>query len=107
MNKNGIKYQPHCVLIVGKNEDEDLIFENVTDTFVSDKTVLFGIEILDSKFCYHYHAFVLSVHPSSTQKFLLKYSDILHHHPFGMYYCPHISSDISLRYVVLRSNVYQ
>ena len=47
MNKNGIKYQPHCVLIVGKNEDEDLIFENVTDTFVCDKTVLFGIEIFD------------------------------------------------------------
>ena len=108
MNKNGIKYQPPCVLIVGKNDDEDLIFANVTDVFICDKTVLFGVEILNSKFCYHYHAFALSIRPSSIQqRFLIKYSDILYHHPFGMYYCPHISSDISLRYIVLRSNVYQ
>lgn len=108
MNKNGIKYQPPCILIVGKNDNEDLIFANVDDVFVCEKTVIFGIEVLNSKFCYHYHAFALSMCPSSTQqKFLIKYSDLLHHHPFGMYYCPHISSDISLRYVVLKSNVYQ
>ena len=68
MNKNGIKYQPPCVLIVGKNDDEDLIFANVTDVFICDKTVLFGVEILNSKFCYHYHAFALSIRPSSIQQ---------------------------------------
>ena len=66
--------QSPCILVVGKNDDEDLIFANVTDIFICDKTVLFGIEILNSKFCYHYHAFALSIRPSSTQqKFLIKY----------------------------------
>ena len=107
MTKNGIKYQLPCVLIVGKNADEDLIFANVTDLYIFEKTLLFGMEILKATFCYHYHAFALSMLPSSSQqKFLIKYCDILHHHPYGMYYCPHVSSDISLRYVVLRSNIY-
>ena len=106
MTQNGTKYKAPCVLIVGKTEDEDLIFGNVTSIFIHNQSLLFfEVEILNSKFCPHYHAYAISMPPSFVQQ-LIKHSDLTCYHPYGLYYCPHLSSEISLRYVVLRSNVY-
>ena len=103
---NGTKYQTPHVLIIGKSEDEDLVFGNVLNVLIHQQSVLFEVEILNSSFCPHYHAYALCVLPSSSQTYLIKHSDLACYHPFGLYYCPHISSDLTLRYTVIRSNVY-
>ena len=88
-------------------EDDNLIFGNVMNIFIHNQTLLlFEVEILKSTFCPHYHAYAMSM-PSTVQKtHLIKHCDLLCYHPYGLYYCPQISPDISLRYTVLRSNVY-
>ena len=104
---NGTKYQTPCVLIVGKSEDQDVVFGNVINVLVFNQSVLFEVEILSSTFSPHYHAYAVSVLPSSaSQTYLIKHSDLACYHPYGLYYCPHLSSDLTLRYTVIRSNVY-
>lgn len=103
---NGTKYQMPCVLIAGKTEDEDLIFGNVVSIFVHCQSVLFEVEILNSHFCPHHHAHAVSVLPSALQTYLIKHSNLACYHPYGLYYCPHISSDLTLRYTVIRCNIY-
>ena len=43
---NGTKYQTPCTLIVGKMEDDNLIFGNVINIFIHNQTLLlFEVEI--------------------------------------------------------------
>ena len=84
MTQNGTKYNAPCVLIVGKSEDEDLIFGNVTNIFIHNQSLLFfEVEILNSKFCPHYHAYAISMPPSFVQQ-LIKHSDLTCYHPYGL-----------------------
>ena len=104
---NGTKYQIPCVLIIGKSEDQDLIFGNVVNVLIHQQSALFQVEIMSSTYCPHYHAYALSVLPSpSLETYLIKHSDLVCYHPYSLYYCPHISSDFTLRYIVMRSNIY-
>ena len=103
---NGTKYQTPCVLIVGKTEDENLIFGSVVSIFVHCQSVLFEVKILNSHLCPHHHAYAMSLSPSALPMYLIKHSDLAYYHPYALYYCPHISSDLTLRYTVIRCNIY-
>ena len=63
---NGTKYQMPCVLIIGKSEDQDIIFGNVVNVLVNQQCALFEVEIMSSTYCPHYHTYALSVSPSPT-----------------------------------------
>lgn len=103
MTVNGTKYQTPCVLVVGKNEEEDPIFGSVCRVLVSAQEVFFEFEQMEAIFCQHYHAYALS---SSCQHFLIKQNDLITHHPYGLYRCPNISNTLSSHYTVLRNNIY-
>ena len=87
---HGTKYQTPCLLIAGKTEDDYLIFGNVLSILLPCQSVLFEVEILNSHFCPHHHAYAVSVLPSVPQTYLIKHSDLTCYHPYGLYYCPHI-----------------
>ena len=102
---DGTKYQRPCVLIAGKMEDEDLIFGNVVSIFIHSQSVLFEVEIYNSHFS-HYQSHVISFLPSVQHTYLIKHSDLASYHPYSSYYCPDISSDITVRHTVVRCNIF-
>ena len=103
---NGTKYQAPCLLIVGKTEDEDLLFGKVVSILIHSQSVLFEVEILESHFSTHYHSHVISELPAVHRTYLIKHTDLAYYHPLGLYYCPHISSQVTIRYAVIRCNIY-
>lgn len=105
---HGTKYQTPCALVVGQSdEDEDLLFGHVLGVLVHCKEVFFEFELMEVQYCKHYHAYALSLPSTSTsQKYLIKHTDLPSYHPYGLYHCPNISSNPLLQYTVLRSNVY-
>lgn len=105
---NGTKYQTPCALVVGQSdEDEELLFGHVLSVLVHCKEVLFEFELMIVQYIKHCHAYALSLPPtSSSHKYLIKYKDLLSYHPYGLYHCHNISSNPSLQYTVLRSNIY-
>ena len=104
---NGTKYQMPFAVVVGKKED-DLVFGKVENIYVDAKTVIFEfIEMLTHCFSSHYHVFVVSVPPVPVRlKYLIKQQNLIDYHPYGLYTSSHISSNPTLEYVVLRSQVY-
>lgn len=44
-------------LVVGKSDDEDLLFGNVNCILVHKKQVYFEFELMEMQFCNHYHAY--------------------------------------------------
>jgi len=104
---NGTHYQTPCALVVGKSDDEDLLFGNVNCILVHKKQVYFEFELMETQFCNHYHAYALSLPPQSArQQFVIKHKDLLSHHAHGMYHCNNISSNPSVQFCVVRSNIY-
>ena len=109
MKVNGTKYQTPCVLVVGQSkEDEELLFGHVLSVLVYCQEVLFEFELMEAQFCKHYHAYALSLPPTSCcEKYLVKQVDLPSFHPYGLYHCHNICSNQSLQYTVLRSNIYK
>ena len=105
---NGTKYQTPCAIVVGQSdEDEELLFGHVLGVLVHCNQVLFEFELMEAQYCKHYHAYAPSLPPtSSSHKYLIKHTDLPSYHPYGLYYCHNISSNPSLQYTVLRSNIY-
>ena len=103
----GTKYQTPCVLVIGKNEDDDLLFGSVQNVLVYGQEVYFEFEQIEAIFCQHYHAYALSLPIlNSSQHYLIKQKDLVSYHPYGFYHCLNISNMPSLHYTVLRSNIY-
>ena len=103
----GTKYQTPCAVVVGRSdEDDELQFGHVTSVLVYAKQEFFESELMHVQFCEHYHAYALSLPPLSLrEKYLIAHRNLPHFHPYGMYHC-RLSSNTSLQYTVLRSNVY-
>ena len=96
-------------LLIDKREDsEELVFGKVVNIYTDAKIVYFEfIQMSTNHFSNHYHAYVLSLPPVSVRcKYLIKQHDLLDYHPYGLYTSSHISSDLTLEYVITRSNVY-
>ena len=105
----GTKYQTPCCLVIGKGESEEqLQFAKVINIYVNGQSVIFEVTLLVSHpFSHHHHAFPLSSPPMSSHcKYLIKQSGLLDYHPYGLYHASTVFSDLSLEYVVLRSNIY-
>ena len=105
MKVHGTKYQTPCVLVVGEHED-DLQFGHVTNIFVHFKQLFFEFELMHAECYRHYHAYALSLPaPSLRQKYLVEHRHLLTHHPYGLYHCHNISSDLCVQFTVLRNNI--
>ena len=103
---SGTKYQTPMALIIDKR-NEELVFGKVINIYADAKTVFFEFIHMSTKhFSHHYHAFVLSLPPLSVRrKYLIKHHDLLDYHPYGLYTSPHLSSDLTLEYVITKSNL--
>ena len=105
----GTKYQMPCALVIGKGElEEDLQFAKVVSIYIDGGSVIFEvIPFVIHPFCHHHHVFPVSSPPlSSSCRYLIRQSDLLDYHPYGLYHSSTVSTDRTLEYVVLRSNVY-
>ena len=101
--------QMPCALVIGKGElEEDLQFAKVVSIYIDGDSVIFEvIPFVIHPFCHHHHVFPVSSPPlSSSCRYLIRQSDLLDYHPYGLYHSSTVSTDRTLEYVVLRSNVY-
>lgn len=76
--------------------------------YVDGQCVIFEfLPMLTHKVCHHYHTYALKSPPFSSRcMFLLKHSDLLDYHPYGLYHSTSVSTDTTLEYAVLKSYVY-
>lgn len=102
---NGTKYQTPFALAIGK-EDDELKFGEVVSTFVDGLSVIFEfIPMVTHQSDHHYHAIPLAYPPHKSTTYLIKYSQLPHYHPLGLYYSM-TTLNSTLLYVVLKSNIY-
>ena len=89
-----------------RGPEPDLQFGHVTNIFVHSNQVYLEFELMYAEFYKHYHAYALSLPPTSMrQKYLVQHRHLLTYHPYGLYHCHNISSDISLQFTVLRNDM--
>lgn len=100
---NGTKYQTPCVLVVGTTVEEEPVFGNVTSILVSNQEVYFQFEQMESYFIEHLHAHCLS---SLQEYFLVKQTDLINYHLYGIYHCSNFTTTPSSHFIVLRHNIY-
>ena len=60
VKQDGIRYQKEACVILGRNEDELLIFGRIVDVYIIKSRVLLEISVLETiDFNEHFHAFVV------------------------------------------------
>ena len=104
----GTKYQVPFAIVVGKDDDH-LQFGSVTRILVDRGVVLFEFVLLKThQFFSHYHAYGVKL-PSMSSRInnLIKQSELIDYHPFGLYHSYTVSECTNLQYIVLRGSVYR
>ena len=103
---HGTKYQTPCALVVGRSQDDELQFGHVTNIFVHCQQVYFEFELMHAEFCKHIHAYALSLPPTSLrQQYLVEHRYLPTYHPYGLYHCQHLNSDLLVQFTVLRNDI--
>ena len=85
----GTKYQPPFAIVIGK-DDDDLQFESV-ERILDDKGIIWFefTFLLTHEYLHHYHAYSVKVPPVSLGSvYLIRQTDILDFHPYGLYCSP-------------------
>lgn len=105
MKVMGTKYQVPFALVIGQ-EEELLKFGSVINIFVDSMIVYFEfIPMITEQYHHHFHAYALAL-PQDKNSYLIKQCHCFDFHPYGLYHSTSISSNSSLQYVVIRSNIY-
>ena len=101
MKVSGTKYRMPCVLVIGKTDEDEVIFGEVTRILVDIKSVIFEFKLFRSYFNHHFHCYCL-ISPENTH-YAIPYSQLIHYHPYGFYYSSSINSEHPHCFSVLRS----
>ena len=108
MRVNGTKYQLPFALVIGRDSEEELKFGKVVTIYVDGQSTIFEfLPMLTYQAYHHYHAYALKSQPLSSRcMYLIKHSDLVEYHPYGLYHSTSVSTDTTLEYVGHKSNVY-
>ena len=81
----------------------------VSHVFLSIGVVLFEFVLLKThQFFSHYHAYGVKLPSMSLRiNYLIKQSELIDYHPFGLYHLYTVSECTNLQYIVLRGSVYR
>ncbi len=101
MKVSGTKYRMPCVLVIGKTDEDQVLFGEVTRILVDIKSVIFEFKLFRSYFNHHFHCYCL-ISPETTH-YAIPYSHLIHYHPYGLYYSSSINSEYPQCFSVLRS----
>lgn len=99
---NGTKYEQSCVLVIGKTEEDDVLFGEVTRIIVDIKSVYFEFKLYNSFFNRHHHCYCLST-PAQTSSYVIHFSKLIHYHPYGLYFSQSFTNTNQQFFTVLRT----
>ena len=106
---HGTKYQVPFAIVIGLDEDDIVQFGSVENIYVHKGVIFFEfIPLITHQYLDHFHAYAV-VLPKVSERtlYLIKQSEIIDHHPYGLY-TAHIVSELSnVQYIVLRSTVFK